>query len=355
MRARAVLREAWRDIVSGTSRIAVFALVFGLLVGGVAAADQLTVRRLVSEAEQYRAAGASIVTLAAEGRIRGDVCEGLGRLPGVRAAGALRQEDDGLRLAALPQSPLALYTVTPHLPEVLSAASDGNGVVLSADAAAAAGRSRGDAVATVSGTTRIAGVYDYPSDGRRVGFGYAALDVSAEPALYDECWVDAWPLDDRIDALLLTTVQPSGDADDGLQLSRVNTTLGTTFDGASAFAGRLTSDAWVVALVGSLVVGYVSVRIRRVALASALHTRVPRRSLGAILALETGSWVVPVAIVLLGATAVFAAAGPPADRAMTLVLTARVLAPAIAAAFVGAAGAFVTTRERHLFRYVRDR
>jgi hypothetical protein len=343
MRARAVLREAWRDIVSGTSRIAVFALVFGLLVGGVAAADQLTVRRLVSEAEQYRAAGASIVTLAAEGRIRGDVCEGLGRLPGVRAAGALRQEDDGLRLAALP------------LPEVLSAASDGNGVVLSADAAAAAGRSRGDAVATVSGTTRIAGVYDYPSDGRRVGFGYAALDVSAEPALYDECWVDAWPLDDRIDALLLTTVQPSGDADDGLQLSRVNTTLGTTFDGASAFAGRLTSDAWVVALVGSLVVGYVSVRIRRVALASALHTRVPRRSLGAILALETGSWVVPVAIVLLGATAVFAAAGPPADRAMTLVLTARVLAPAIAAAFVGAAGAFVTTRERHLFRYVRDR
>lgn len=355
MRAAAILREAWRDIVTGTTRTATFALAFGVIVAGAAAADQLTVRRLVDEAGQYRASGASIVTITAEGRVRGEACEALGHLPGVRAAGALRQEDDGLRLAALPQSPLTLYTVTPHLPDVLWAASDGNGLVLSADAAAASGRRAGDAVITAEGTSRVAGVYDYPADGRRVGFGYAALDVSAGPELYDECWVDAWPLDERIDALLLTVAQPSADADADVQLSRVNTTLGATFDGASAFSGRLTADAWLVALTGSLVVGYVSVRVRRVALASALHTRVPRRSLGAILALETCSWVVPVAIVVVSATSVFATTGPPEDRGTTFVLTLRVLAPAIAAAAVGATTAFIATRERHLFRYVKDR
>lgn len=355
MRAAAILREAWRDIVTGTTRIATFALAFGVLVTGVAAADQLTVRRLVDEADQYRASGASIVTITAEGRVRGEACEALGRLPGVRAAGALRQEDDGLRLSALPQSPLTLYTVTPHLPDVLSAASDGNGLVLSANAASAAGRGAGDPVDTAEGASRIAGVYDYPEDGRRVGFGYAALDVSTTSELYDECWVDAWPLHERIDALLLTAVQPGADADADVQLSRVNSTLGTTFDGAAAFSGRLTADAWLVALCGSLVIGYVSVRVRRVALASALHTRVPRRSLAAILALETCSWVVPVALVAMSATVVFAATGPSADRGTTVLLTLRVLAPSVAAAAVGAVTAFVATRERHLFRYVKDR
>ena len=355
MRLRAILREAWRDLVTGTTRVATFALAFAVLVVGMCAADQLTVRRLVDEAAQYRAAGASVVTIAAEGRIRGDACEALGDLPGVRAAGALRQEADGLRLSTLPQSPLTHYLVTPHLPEVLSARSDGNGLVLSADAATAVGRTVGDPVETLDGTSRIAGVYPYPSDGRRVGFGYAALDVSGAGGLYDECWVDSWPLDDHIEALLLTTVQPNADADADVQLSRLNTTLGTAFDGATSFHDRLTTDGWLGAAAVAAVIGYVSVRVRRVAIASALHTRVPRRSLVAIVALETAAWVLPVAALATAATLVFAATGAPEDRATTLLLSARVVAPAVAAAALGAVVALGLTRERHLFRYVKDR
>lgn len=355
MKRRAILREAWRDTITGTARTATFALVLGFLVLGTVAADQAQVRRLVDDAARYREAGASILTITAEGRIRGDACDNLEALPGVSAAGALTQEEDGLRVSTLPQSPMTLYSVTPGFPAVLSAETDGNGVVLSADAMASAGRTPGDSLPTSDGTTRIAGTYAYPADGRRVGFGYAALDVTASERLFDECWVDAWPLDEHVQPLLLTAVQPRADADADVQLSRLNTTLGTSFDGAGAFAERLTSMVWAVAAGGALVIGFVSVRMRRVALASALHTRVPRSSLAAILTIETAAWVVPVAVVAVGATTVFAATGAAADRGTILLLSGRVLAPAVASAFVGAALGFATTRERHLFRYVRDR
>jgi hypothetical protein len=355
VRRDAILRETWRDIVTGTARTATFALVFGFLVLAVVAADQAQVRRLVDEASEYREAGASILTLTAEGRIQGTACEDLATVPGVRAAGALAQEEEGLRVSTLPQSPMTLYSVTPGFPDVLGAETDGNGIVLSADAATSAGRAAGQSLPTTEGTTRVAGSYPYPPDGRRVGFGYAALDVTSSERLFDECWVDAWPLDDRLQPLLLTAVQPRADADADVQFSRLNTTLGTSFDGARAFEERLTSMVWAAGAVGALVVGFVSVRIRRVAIASALHTRVPRGSLAAILALETAAWVVPVAIVAVGATSVFAATAVGADRETTLLLTGRVLAPGVVSAFAGAALAFVTTRERHLFRYVKDR
>ncbi len=358
MRWSAIRREAWRDVVTGTARVGVLALVFGVVVGGLVVADQSAVRSLVDEAERYRAAGGSVVTITAEGRVRGEACEALGSLPGVRAAGALRQEDDGLRLATLPQSPLTLYSVTPHLPEVLSAATDGNGLVLSEDAAVSAGRTTGGALETTDGTTRLAGVYRYPSDGRRVGFGYAALDVvppDTSAALFDECWVDAWPVDERIEPLLLTALDPSSDADADVQLSRLNATLGVSFDGSTAFRDRLTSGAWGAAAAASAVIGFVSVRLRRIAVASALHTRVPRSALGAVLALETAAWVVPVLVAAFGVTAVAAALGPPGDRATTLLLTARIVAPSAVAVFLGAGAALALTRERHLFRYVKDR
>ncbi|RUR01108.1 hypothetical protein [Labedella endophytica] len=355
MRRGAILREAWRDIVSGTTRVGAFALVFGVLVTGLAAADQLTVRRIVDEAARYQSSGASVITIAAEGRVRGDACEALDALPGVRAAGALRQEPDGLRLATLPQSPVTLYTVTPHLSDVLRSSSDGNGIVLSADAVSASGRRVGDSIVTAAGTSRVAGVYPYPADGRRIGFGYAALDVSSSATLFDECWVDAWPPDEHLEALLLTAVQPSAAGDADVQLSRLNTTLGTTFDGVASFEERLTAHGWLVAIVAGLAIGFVSIRIRRVALASALHTRVPRTSLAAIVALETGAWVGPVVVVALAATAVLAATGDPSDRGTTLLLSARVVVPGAAAAFSGSTIALAVTRERHLFRYVKDR
>jgi hypothetical protein len=355
VKAAAVRREVWRDIMTGTARTAIFALALGLLVLGLVAVEQLQVRRLVEDATAFRAAGASVVTMSAEGRIRGEACERLGEVPGVRAAGALSQRRDGLRLATLPQSPLTLYSVSPGLPAVLAAVSDGNGVILSDDAVAAAGRSPGDTLATADGTTRIAGSYAYPADGRRIGFGYAALDVTRADAFFDECWVEAWPIDDHIEALLLTVVRPDAEDDADLQLSQLNTTLGTTFDGAAVFDSRATSAAWAVAAGAALAIGYLSVRIRRVAIASALHTRVPRGALAAILALETAAWVLPVIVVAAAATAVFAATGEEADQDVAFLLTARIVAPAVATSVMGAGIAFLTTRERHLFRYVKDR
>jgi hypothetical protein len=223
-------------------------------------------------------------------------------------------------------------------------------------AVAAAGRSLGDTLATAAGRTRVAGSYAYPADGRRIGFGYAALDVTrVDDAFFDECWVEAWPIDDHVEALLLTVVRPEAEDDADLELSRLNTTLGTTFDGAAVFDSRATSTAWAVAAGAALTIGYLSVRIRRVAIASALHTRVPRGALAAILALETAAWVLPVVVIAAAATAVFAATGEEADRNVTFLLTARIVAPAVTASVMGAGIAFLTTRERHLFRYVKDR
>jgi len=357
MTLAAIWREVWRDVVSGTSRTLTFALILAAVVLGLGATDIVTVRALTAAAERFQAAGASIITLDAPGRIDPAACSALASVSGVRAAGAIRAGTESLTPLALPSSTIPVIEVTPSLPEVLRTQIGSAGVILSEQAAQTLTVRPGSELQTSETTATVAGVYGYPEDGRRPGLGFAALVPTTDGEAFDECWVDIWPTSPQTPALLQTTLLPDDETAAGQNptLTQLNTTLGTAFDGRSRFDVRVTRLApWGVLGIG-VGLGYLSVRLRRVPLASALHAGTTRQDLGAVVMLETLSWALPATLLAAVAIVVATKLGGDLDARHTVVLGSRTAVAGMAGPLLGSTFGYALTRERHLFRYFKDR
>lgn len=127
------------------------------------------------------------------------------------------------------------------------------------------------------------------------------------------------------------------------------------FNGPERFDTRLTGFALVLAaLIGGLL-GFSSIRMRRLENASNLHGGLRRADLIGMVAIETGAWV--AAASLVGVTVLLLLAQPIAapDWWPTVVLAMRVPAAVAFAALMGAAVAGFVVREHHLFRYFNER
>lgn len=356
MKTVSLFREAWRNVVTGTARAVLFAVLLSAVVVGLVVAELSTVRGLAASADEFRRAGAATVTLAAPGQIDGVACEALSGVPGVRAAGALRAEPQGLAVAALPSSRVPLYEVTAGLPEVLWAVKEvPGGLVLSEDAAQTLGVTVGLGIETPETSVVVGGVYAWPDDGRRPGYGYAALAEVTSAGLFDECWVDAWPTNADIATLLRLTVVSSGGQGPDATLTQVNSSLGVSFDGAHRFHERLTRWAGVTALLIGAGLGVVSVRSRRLMLSSTLHSGVSRGDLARILGLETLAWATPAVCFGAAATCLGAVAADSADVSSVIVLGGTIVVLAVCGVALGVAGAFLAVREEHFFRYFQER
>jgi len=353
VKPRAVVREAWRNTVSGSARSLTLALSLGVLVMLLAAADNGAVAHLLRQAADYRSKGASVTILIAEGLVDGHRCDRLADLPGVRAAGAIRATSDRITGTVLPTAPIPVSESTAGFLEIVREAPRASGVLLGPDAADAFGIDAADEIVTASGTTPVAGTYDYPDDGRRRGLSYAAIAPTADSASFDECWVDAWPQDDGIVAALLTTARPATEDRAKPEIAQLNSTLGRSFDGAAAFASRPTRFAAGAAAAGGLALGLLGVRLRRLQLASALHAGVSRRGLLAISVLEACGWVALCGAVVVPGTVI--AAHALGGSAESYTLGWGVFVAGAAGAFAGTCAGVATTHERHLFRYFKAR
>lgn len=353
MRARATWREAARNIWSGTTRATGFGLTLSALIAGLLLADLGTVRQITSESEAFASAGAATLIMTAEGRVAGAACEALNAVPGVRAAGALRALPDPLRLTLLPQAPLPQFEFSAGFPALLRAdVTASGGALLSTETAQSLGVGPGDTVGAGAERLIVRGSFDYPEDGRRVGLGYAVLLGSDRDAPYDECWVDSWPQVPDLRGLLLLTAAPG---EEPPVVAQLNSRLGESFDGAQKFEDRLTRWAAPLAGVLGLSLGFIAIRIRRLELASALHARVPRASLATGALLETASWALTAPIIGLALTALLARSFSAEDAGSILLLGARIAVLAGLGALLGALLSLLLVREKHLFRYFKER
>jgi hypothetical protein len=352
VRAAAIAREAWRNVLSGTARAGLLLVVFAAVVVGAVALQLTELHGIQRDAQAYRDAGASVLVLAAPDRVDGAACAALSGVSGVQAAGALR-EAEPLRLAALPGSTVPIYEVTPGLPRVLRARVTGAGLVLADEVVEATGATHGDRIPALHSGSAVGGTYAYPPDGRRSGLGYAALAPTTVDGLFDECWVDVWPETDRVLALLRATVTTDPQRD--VTVSQLNAALGTRFDAAGRLDGRVTRLAAPVAFVAACGLGVMCVRSRRLQHASALHAGVRKSELAVGAALETVVWAAPGAIAAAAVAMWFAAAGNAADAAATTLTAAGTVFACLAGIGIGQAGALVTIRQSSLFRYFADR
>lgn len=355
MRFRSILREVWRNTLSGTSRCVLLSAVLVALVVVALGADIVAVSTLEAKAETFRASGASVLTLRAQGRVDGDRCEALRELSGVRAAGALTiREADPVVPAALPGAPMEAADVSPGMLAVLGAASDGGpGIVIVSDTATTLGLQIGDPFATTEGLTRLAGTYTYPRDGRRDGYGYLALEVTGAGQVFDECWVDVWPADDAVRPLLFTVLRSGDGTEEAPQVEQLNASLGTAFDGDEQYRGRVTRLAGICAGLLAAGVGFLATRGRRVELASALHDGMRRRDLWSVVLLEAILWTFPA--VSVGTAMSLVWSGEGGDLVVGAVLGARVTVTTAVGSLVGVCCALAVTREKDLFAYAKER
>jgi hypothetical protein len=356
VRVDAIVREAGRNVTSGTTRAVTLVLVLSALGLAAVTADITAVAALQREAREFQASGGSILTVTAPGHVDGLRCERLAEVPGVRAAGALATPAGAhVTAVALPGAPLPLGHATVGLLAVLRATTDGGpGLILSGEASDALGGAAGSTLRTTDGTTRVSGVYEYPRDGRRDGYGYMALDVVRATGTFDACWVDAWPQIPSMRSLLLTTVRAgAATSETPPEVAPLNLSNGVEFDGSARYGARVTR--WAGAALGVLaaVIAFVALRARRVELSSALHDRMSRVDLWAITFTEALAWVLPPVIVTASVgVAYFSAQG---ESLVGILLGGRAALPIAAGAVVGVSVALATTRERDLFRYAKDR
>ncbi|UAJ78693.1 hypothetical protein IT072_15860 [Leifsonia sp. ZF2019] len=356
MRLGAILREAARDIATGTTRFAGFSILLAIAISGLVSADGIAIARQIAEAEDFREAGGSTQILTAEGRIDPAQCERLGDLPDVVASGALRSDADKVRVSVLPNAPVPSFEVSPGFADVLSARSGNrSGTLISRDLALDVGAQVGESIATDRGSMTVASTFAYPSDGRRPGLGYAVLSITADPGGFDECWVTAWPQLTNVRALLFGTMTPGSDPASKPQISQLNTSHGLSVAGEAGFLGRLTRAAVPVAAMVGVGLGFVSVRLRRLQLASALHAGVRRVDLISTQLLQALAWASSAAVIGLALAGVTASFVPGEDQGAVFEAVSGI---PLAAAVGAVGGAFVATlsaREKQLYRYFAER
>lgn len=363
MRLLAVFSEAWRNVASGASGAAWFALVLFLVGGGLGVADTLTASALISQANVYRASGGAITTLVAPGRIDGKKCAIFADVPGVTAAGALRSADD-VQLLALPKSPLPVKEVTAGFPQLLvqGAGVIQSGVLIPKDLAASfnitgSGSDKISTIATNQGSATVAATYDYPSDGRRPGLGYALIIPTPSEVAFDECWVESWPQSTEIRTLIRSVLLPETSASSTEQphVAQLNSRNGTSFDGHNRFEERITRFGSPVALVGGAVLGFLFIRIRRLELTAARHSGVTFSDQAIQVSTESVLTVL-TAILLCFPVISYAIANSPGgyDLAVVSIGFRPILVAStsfIAAALISTAA----TKEKYLFQYFKNR
>lgn len=353
MRPASVVSEAWRDLLTGTTRAATLALVLTLGVGALAVLDARAMVDVLRTAEEFRAAGAATWVLEDQDNVDGTRCDALDGVGGMRA-GALRQGPP-LRALAMPSSQLTTWEVSPGL---LGAAlgrdvAPDPGVWVSEDLATTLGLTAGSTLATTEGGTPVAGVYTWPDDGRARTLGYALVVPVAATGTFSQCWAATWPPDEDTAGLLYSATGSKVGAQ--ATLGQLNSRLGAALDAPALLEARLTRWAPAAAAALGLAVGWVGVRMRRLQVAAALHARVPRAHLTWQLVLEAAAWVLVAVLVCAAVTGWAARVGNPDPSSAVWLTSLRTVGAGGAAVLLGTLVGVVGTRERHLFRYFKDR
>lgn len=358
MRISAIIREVKQNILAGTTHLVAFAVLLTTVVASFGLADIIQIQSLIGDADAYQKAGASISVLSAPGQINGSGCDALSGIPGVRASGAVREETERIAFIVLKSAPVPVSTVTPGFSELLgvTASASGIGVHLSDQVSEALQATAGDTVETSQGEVYVGGTYIYPVDGRTPGYGYAALVPSTDNKPYDECWADIWPQSDEIQALMYTAVLAGRtNTEAPIVMGQLNATLGAKFDGETLFNRRITRYAVAITGIASLGIGYLYVRGRRLEIASNLHAGVRRGNQAAILALEIAAWITPAMLLSEAILVIYCLTNESADITTLLLLAGQNQYATSVGIILGAGAAWIATREKHLFRYFKNR
>jgi len=356
MRASSVISEAWRNLVTGTSRPLLVALLAATVFAGLAATDVRTIVGLSVRATEFRESGAAVHVLSAPAAISGQRCDALGALPGVLGAGAIRRADTQAIFLTAPASGITTVEATVGLAGVLGIAEvTGTGVWLSDAAAEALGAGPGTTLPTSLGPVAVAAQYTYAPDASDRSLAFSAVAPVPSTGEFDSCWVLVWPPSPVIEVLMRGTYAGDPAEQSDATLFQLNTRLGAAFDAPAMFDGRATSRAPIVAAVFGLLFGVGTIRARRLEFASALHAQVPKLALITQVWLELFSLMLAAVVITLPLTCFLATQGNPDPFWPAWSAGLRVVVAGTLSTLLGGLLTAAMTSEKRLFRYFKDR
>jgi hypothetical protein len=360
VKVRSALREAALNVASGTTRMALHAVMFGAMVAVLAGADVAAIGRIADQAAQYQRDGGSTLVYRLKSAINGEACDGLRHLSGVKASGAVRQRNSGVTPVALPAQQVPTFDVSPGFGgfTALGHAESGNGVLISRDVAQGLGLAVGERLPLRGGRPQIGAIFDYPPDGRQPGYGYSVLVPTDTRAAFDECWVEVWPAGEGLISTLPVVLVPGasgGTGATGPQLLQLNAARGSHFDGPSIFAERVTRFSPAVAGVIAFGLGFGSTRRRKLELAAARHAGVRLEALTLQHGAETLAWTTAGCLLALPPIMLTFLGQAPEDHAGLRVVVLATMLMAAASALLGAIAATFSVKEHHLFAYFKGR
>jgi hypothetical protein len=354
VKVASVLSEIGRNILTGTARAGLFAILLGVLAGALAAADALTITSIQSAAQRYVDSGAAMRTLTTSNEVDGSTCERLTETDGIPNAGAMR-EADPTELPALPRSPVATFEASPAFADILGIDPQTSGIWVSQALADSFGVTAGDRIETTHGSTLIAATFDYPSDGRDARLNLAIVVPTLSTDIFDECWALVWPENPDLDGIIRSATTPGAGQAEPVTIAQLNKTQGARFHGLASFDDRITRWASLAVVVIGAGLGWLSVARRRLEYASSLHAGQTRGALLAAVLIETVVWALAAAIIGLEIVAVALTTSAVRLEGSLLGDLAQTVLGGSAAAVIGAATASLLVREKHLFRFFKER
>lgn len=376
MRSVVLLHETLLDMVNGTARVFLWMLLCAALALPIAGSDLAAVSGQVRAAAAFRDSGALVYVLTAKNAVDGQRCEALAQDSDGQAGsrgGAMRALPAG-QIDALPGTSIPMHEVTPGLAQLLTAGFGsevasaspplGPGVLLGQEAAdllmppgqrADQGSDRSASVSIGGANARIAGEYAWPNDGRRAGLSYAVLSPVPASGLFDECWVASWPSRSDISVTIRSVVSAWAPQGTEVSVSQLNTRLGEPRDFASDFGHRMTRANVALLGVVTVLLGWMSVRLRRLELASDLNAGVLKRDLLAKLLMHSLAWVLPSLAAIAAGGVALSWEMPLGDAGPLAVLAACYLLVALGGALAGTALGVAMVREKALAHYSKDR
>lgn len=358
-----VLREAWRNTKAGASRPIFTLIAFFLLIGGLGSAQAFWIAQVNRDADHWRSVGAAIQVVTMPGKIDGATCDELARVSGVAAAGAVRN-GPSLQFAALPSTTFATFEGTPGLSKVLGVNAPPDapkiGVWISSDLASTLGVSgqATRALRTTAGQSiLVAGQYAYAEDGRLPILAYNLVSEVPAAGAFDACWVEIWPENPELDALLTLPVEgskTSGQAD-APKIQQLNASEGTVFAGKQRLE-RLPNWLPLSASVTiGILLGFILIWSRRLEIASALHAGISKIALMLQVAAELMIATTSAAALSLAAGLTISSTSNPGAPLPALLACASVVATGLTSTIVGAVLMTFAISENRLFRYFKSR
>ena len=277
MRLGSIISETLRNIASGTAHaLAMFLAVLfaGTLLGGY---EAMSVMRLETEAAVRIRAFADVKTVVG-GNVDGLACDRLSDHGDPSfISGAMRSGPQVVPLATNGIE-LSSYEVTAGMIRLITAEDpqevpDSSGVWVSSDVSHDFGLVKGSRMQTNHGTVTVAGVFDWPNDGRDMRFAYAMIAPAASSGgVFQECWAKQWPQSDQMDELLLSTATKNPKSEMRPGVTALNKGFDAHYDAQKGYLTRVTRWMPYLGLAVGLLLGGISVRRRRLEYAGALHS-----------------------------------------------------------------------------------